>query len=264
MVPPALPPSFMEPSGSGGSNLSVDGVSSRSPVVAPSPSSLSRRVSAPSVSCPSLLVRHLGRGLGRPSRRQGPASCSAGAFPVPVSSPRSHSGCLLRQHHSGAFPSQGGWHLVASPQHLGSGDLALDGVHLHPPASTVPSGLRQRPNRLPVSPSPAPTSRVVYTHDRLSVLEKTVAGSNSFFATSATHCGSIYFSPFRDPRSAGTDAFLQYWDSLQAYVFHPVTVIRVLSRSSGPPRGRNSLLWLSTGLSALGFRTWSSSCWLLQ
>ena len=88
----------MEPSGSGGSNLSVDGVSSRSPVVAPSPSSLSRRVSAPSVSCPSLLVRRLGRGLGRPSRlsgrfgpvghpsgsvvyqRQGTASCSAGAF----------------------------------------------------------------------------------------------------------------------------------------------------------------------------------------
>ena len=217
MVPPALPPSFMEPSGSGGSNLSVDGVSSRSPVVAPSPSSLSRRVSAPSVSSPSLLVRRLGRGLGRPSRlsgrfgpvghpsgsvvyqRQGTASCSAGAFPVPVSSPRSHSGCLLRQHHSGAFPSQGGWHLVSSPQHLGSGDLALDGVHLHPPASTVPSGLRQRPNRLPVSPSPAPTSRVVYTHDRLSVFEKTVAGSNSFFATSATHRGSIYFSPFRDP-----------------------------------------------------------------
>ena len=207
--------------------------------------------------------------MGHPSgrvvyQRQGTASCSAGAFPVPVSSPRSHSGCLLRQHHSGAFPSQGGWHLVSSPQHLGSGDLALDGVHLHPPASTVSSGLRQRPNRLPVSPSPAPTSRVVYTHDRLSVFEKTVAGSNSFFATSATHRGSIYFSPFRDPRSAGTDAFLQFWDSLRAYAFHPVAVIRVLSRSSGPPRGRNSLLWLSTGLSALGFRTWSSSRWLLQ
>ena len=48
--------------------LSVDGVSSRPPMVAPSPSSLSRRVSAPSVSCPSLLVRRLGRGLGLPSR----------------------------------------------------------------------------------------------------------------------------------------------------------------------------------------------------
>ena len=91
----------MDPSGSGGSNLSVDGVSSLPPVVAPSPSSLSRRVSAPSVSCPSLLVRRLGLGLGLPSRlsgrfgpvghpsgsvvylRQGTASCSAGALPVP-------------------------------------------------------------------------------------------------------------------------------------------------------------------------------------
>ena len=72
----------------------------------------------PSVSCPSLLVRRLGRGLGRPSRLsgrfgpvghpsgsvvyqcQGTASCSAGAFPVPVTSPRSHSGCLLRRLHS--------------------------------------------------------------------------------------------------------------------------------------------------------------------
>ena len=229
-------------------------------MVTPSPSSLSRRVSAPSVSCPSLLVRRLGRGLGRPSRlsgrfgpvghpsgsvvyqRQGTASCSAGAFPVPVTYLTSHSGCLLRRLHSCAFPSQGGWPLVSYPQHLGSGDLALDGVHLHPPASPVPSGLRHRPNRLPVSPSPAHSSRGVFTHDRLSVFVKTVAGSNVFFATSATHRGSIYFSPFRVPWSAGTDAFLQFWVSLRAYAFPPVAVIRVLSRSSGHPRGRVSLL----------------------
>ena len=60
-----------------------------------------------------------------------------------------------------------------------------------------------------------------------------MAGSNVFFATSATHRGSIYFSPFRVPWSAGTDAFLQFWDSLRAYAFPPVAVIRVLSRSSG-------------------------------
>ena len=123
----------------------------------------------------SLLVRRLGRGLGRPSRlsgrfgpvgppsgsvvyqRQGTAHCSAGTFPVPVSSPRSHGGCLLRQHHGGRLPSQGGWHQVSSPQQLGSGDLTLDGVPLHPPGSTVPSGLQQRPGRRPVSPSPTPT-----------------------------------------------------------------------------------------------------------
>ena len=228
--------------------------------MAPSPSSLSRRVSAPSVSCPSLLVRRLGRGLGRPSRlsgrfgpvghpsgsvvylRQGTASCSAGAFPVPVTSPRSHSGLSFATTPQLCIPFARGVPLVSSPQHLGSGDLALDGVHLHPPASPVPSGLRHRPNRLPVSPSPAHTSRVVFTHDCLSVFEKTVAGSNVFFATSATHRGSINFSPFRDLWSAGTDAFLQIWDSLRAYAFPPVAVIRILSRSSGHPRGRDSLL----------------------
>ena len=148
------------------------------------------------VSRPSLLVRRLGRGLERPSRlsgrfgpvgrpsgsvvyqRQGTASCSAGTVPVPVSSPGSHGGCLLGQHHCGRLPSQGGWHQVSSPQQLGSGDLTLDGVPLHPPGSTVSSGLQQCPSRRPISPSPAPTYRVVSKHDRLSVFEKTVAGSN--------------------------------------------------------------------------------------
>ena len=195
---------------------------------------------------PSRLSGHFGP-VGHPSgsvvyQRHGTASCSAGAFPVPVTSPRSHSGCLLRRLHSCAFPSQGGCPWSPLLNRLGSGDLALDGVYLHPPASPVPSGLRHRPTRLPVSPSPSHTSRVVFTHDRLSVFEKTVAGSIVFFATSATHCGSIYFSPFRVPWSAGTDAFHQFWVSLRAYAFPPVAVIRVLSRSSGRPRGRDSLL----------------------
>ena len=49
-VPPALPPSFLVPSGSGGSSVSVDDVSSRSPVLAPSTLSVSRGVSPPGVS----------------------------------------------------------------------------------------------------------------------------------------------------------------------------------------------------------------------
>ena len=146
-------------------------MSSRSPVVAPSPSSLG--VSLHQVS-PVLHFwsGRLGRGLGRPSRlsgrfgpighpsggvvclRQGTASCSAGAFPVPVTSPRSHSGCLLRRLHSCAFPSQGGAPgLLSSTPWLG--DLALDGVHLHPPASqflpgsdTVLTDSLSRPHQL--------------------------------------------------------------------------------------------------------------------
>ena len=50
VVPPALPPSFLVPSGSGGSSVSVDAVSSSSPVLAPSTLSVSRGVSPPGVS----------------------------------------------------------------------------------------------------------------------------------------------------------------------------------------------------------------------
>ena len=195
-VPPALPPAILGSSGSGGSSVCVDGVSSRPPVVAPSPLSVSRSVTLPGVSRPTLLVR---RGVGCPSRssdrfrpvghppggvihkRQGTVCCPTGSSPVPVISTGSHGGCLLRQHHSGGLSSQGGWHKISSPQHLGSsGDLELDGVPLHPPGSAVPPGLQQRPRGRPVSPSPAPTFRVVTKPDRISFFEKTLAGPNSF------------------------------------------------------------------------------------
>ena len=194
-VPPALPPSILESSGSRGSGVCVGGVSPRPPVVAPPPSSVSRSVSLPGVSRPTLLVR---RGVGcssRPSdrfrpvglapggvvhQRQRTARCQTGSSPVPVLSTGSHGGCLLRQHHSGGLSSQGGWHKISSPQHLGSGDLALDGVPLHPPGSAVPPGLQQRPRGRPVSPSPAPTFRVVTKPDRVSIFEQTMAGPNRF------------------------------------------------------------------------------------
>ena len=243
-VPPALPPSFMEPSGSGGSSVGVDGVSSQSPVVAPSPSSISRRVSALSVSRPTLLVKRLGLGLGRPYRlsgrfgpvgppsgsvvyqRQGTAGCSAGAFPVPVSSPRSHGGCLLRQHHGGSLPSQGGWHQVSSPQQLGSGEsLSIRlAPQFFPGSNNVLADALSRPHQLP------------HTEWSLNMtvflsLRRLWPVQIDLFATSANHRCSIYFSPFWDPRSAGTDAFLQSWDGLQAYAFPPVAVIpRVLAK----------------------------------
>ena len=207
-VPPALPPSILESSGSRGSSVCVGGVSPRLPVVAPPPSSVSRRVSLPGVSRPTLLVRRLRRGLGCSSRpldrfrpvglvpggvvhqHQGTVRCQSGSSPVPVLSTGSHGGCLLRQHHSGGcllrqhhsggLSSQGGWHKISFPQHLGSGDLALDGVPLHPPGSAVPPGLQQRPRGRPVSPSPAPTFRVVTKPDRVSIFEQTMAGPNRF------------------------------------------------------------------------------------
>ena len=67
-VPPALPPSILGSSGSGRSSVCVAGVSSRPPVVAPSPSSVSRSVSLTGVPGPTLLVSRLRRGVECPSR----------------------------------------------------------------------------------------------------------------------------------------------------------------------------------------------------
>ena len=69
-VPPALPPSFLGSSGSGSSGVYIDGVSSRHPVVTPSPSSISRSVSLPGVSRLTLLVSRLRRGWGAHLDRQ--------------------------------------------------------------------------------------------------------------------------------------------------------------------------------------------------
>ena len=108
------------------------------------------------------------------------ATSSGGSISLVYLSTGSHGGCLLRQHHSGGLLSQGGWHPVSSPQHLGSGDLALDRIPLHSTGSAVPPGLQLRPRGRPVSPSPAPTFRVVTEPDRLSIFEKTLAGPNRF------------------------------------------------------------------------------------
>ena len=84
------------------------------------------------------------------------------------------------------------------------------------------------------------------------------------FATSANHRCSTYFSPYRDPQSAGTDAFLQSWDGLQAYACPPFAIIpRVLAKLR-ESRGTELTLVAPHGLSALGFRTSSSCRWSLQ
>ena len=77
-----------------------------------------------------------------------------------------------------AYLRKEGGHQVSSPQLLGSGDLTLDGVSLHPPGSAVSSGLSECPRGRSVSPSPAPSFRVVAQHGRVSIFEKTLAGPN--------------------------------------------------------------------------------------
>ena len=111
-------------------------------------------------------------------QRQGTVGRPSGSSPVPVFSTRHDGRSLLRQHHGGGVSPQGGGHEVSSPQLLGSGDLALGGVSLHPPGSAVSSGLSECPGGRSVSPSPAPSFRVVSQQGRVSVFEKTLAGPN--------------------------------------------------------------------------------------
>ena len=224
-------------------------MSPRPPVVAPPSSSLSRGVSLPGVSRPTLLVRRLRRGVGCPSRssdRFRPVGLAPGCVvnqcqraarhktrspPVSIISMRSHSSWLLRQHHSCGLSPQGGGHQVSFAQRLGSGDPALVGVAIHPSGSAVPPGSNNvladalsRHHQLPHSEWSL--NMTVYRS-----LCRLWPVQIDLFATSANRRCSIYFSPFRDPLSAGTDAFLQSWDGLQAYAFPPVAIIpRVLAK----------------------------------
>ena len=195
-VSPTLPPPLLGSVGPSGSGSGVPGLSSGPPVVAPPSSPLFRGVSLPGVSRPTLLVRRLGRGLGSSSRasgrfrpvglrsgrslhqRQGTVGRPSGSSTVPVFSPGHNGRSILRQHHGGGVPPQGGWHEVPSPQLLGAGDLALGGVSLHTPGSAVSPGRPECPGGRSVSPSPAPSFRVVSTQGRVSVFEKTLAGPN--------------------------------------------------------------------------------------
>ena len=128
---------------------------------------------------PSGRFRPVGLKSGRfVHQRQGTVGRPSGSSPVPVFSTRHDGRSLLRQHHGGGVSPQGGGHEVSSPQLLGSGDLALDGVSLHPPGSAVSSGLSECPGGRSVSPSPAPSFRVVSQQGRVSVFEKTLAGPN--------------------------------------------------------------------------------------
>ena len=248
-VPPALPPSFLEPSGSGGSSVSVDGVSSRSPVVAPS-TRLSLGVSlrqvspdlhfwsdasdvgwgahldyqvasglwdtqqaALSINARELLAVQLGLFQFR-SALQGRTvavfcdSTTAVAYLRKVGGTRSPLLTTLAQEILRWTESLS---IRLAPQFLpGSNNVLADAL--------------SRPHQLPLTEWSLNVT-VFLSLRRLWPVQI------DLFATSANHRCSIYFSPFRDPRSASTDAFLQSWDGLQAYTFHPVAVIpRVLAK----------------------------------
>ena len=243
-VPPALPPSILGSSGSGRSSVCVAGVSSRPPVVAPSPSSVSRSVSLPGVPEPTLLVSRLRRGVGCPSRssdrfrpvgrpprgviykRQGTACCPTGSSlqgrTVAVFCDNTTAVASLRKVGSTRSPL-----LTTLAQEILRWTVSLSirlAPQFLPGSNNVLADTLSRPHQLP--------------HSTWSLLLTVFQSLRSLwpvqidlFATSDNHRCSIYFSPFRDPMSAGADAFLQSWAGLPAYAFTPVAVIpRVLAK----------------------------------
>ena len=194
-VSPALPPSILGSSRSRGSSVCVGGMSPRPPMVAPPSSPVFRSVSLPGVSRPTLLVRRLRRGVGAHLDRQvasglwdsHQAALSINARELIAiklglhqfqSSLRGRTVAVFCDNTTAVAYLRKEVGTRSPPQHLGSGDLALDRVPLHPPGSAVSPGLQQRPGGRPVSPSPAPPFRVVAKHDRISVFKKTLAGPN--------------------------------------------------------------------------------------
>ena len=166
--------------------------------MAPPTSPLPRCVPLPSLTRPRLLVRRLGRSVGCSSgspgrfrplglppriyvhKHQGIAGHPTRSPPLSVVSTRSYGCSLLQQRHGGSVFPQRGRYQVSYAQHHSPGDPAMGGVSRHPSGSTVHPGLQQCPSGRSVSPSPAPSFRVVPQHDRLSIFVSSVAGPNRF------------------------------------------------------------------------------------
>ena len=242
-VPPDLPPSLLGSSGSRGSSVCVGGVSPRPPVVAPPPSSGCRSVSLPGVSRPTLLVRRLRRGVGCPSR-------SSDRFKVALSINARELLAVKLGLHQFQSSLQGRLVAVFCDNTTAVAYLRKERGTRSPLLNTLAQEILHwteslsiclAPQFLPGSnnvlvdalsrPHQLPHSEWSLTLTVFQPLSRLWPVQIDLFATSENHRCSIYFSPFRDPMSAGTDAFLQSWDGLQAYLFPPVAIIpRVLAK----------------------------------
>ena len=159
---------------------------------------LSQGVSLPSLTRPRILVRRLRRRVGSSSgstgrfrpldlstsisvhKCQGIAGHPTWSPPLSVVSTRSYGGSFLRQRHGSGVSPQRGRYQVSYAQHHSPGDPEVGGVPRHSSGSTIHPRLQQRPGGRSVSPSPAPSFRVVPQHDRLSIFVSSVAGPNRF------------------------------------------------------------------------------------
>ena len=248
-VSPVVSQSILGSRRSLGSGVLDSVLSSRSPVVAPPASPLPGCIPLPSLTRPRLLVRRLGR-------RVGCSSGSPGRF-RPLGLPQASMSINARellaiQHGLHRFQLSLRGHTVAvyCDNVTAVAYLRKEGGTRSPSLNTIAQEILRWAESLDIRLAPQfiPGSNNVLA-DALSrphqlphsewSLNMTVFQSLcrlwpvqiDLFATSANHRCSIYFSPYRDPQAAGTDAFLQSWDGLQAYAFPPFAIIpRVLAK----------------------------------
>ena len=172
---------------------------------------------------------HLGSRSGLSVYQRSRASSHQGGSPtLPVFSGGEECVRLPRQLHGGVVSPQGRGHQVSVSQHSDPWDSALGRNPLDPSVTPVHSGVPECSGGLSLSPSPAPTYRVVPSPGGFSVCQSHVAVPNRLICNIRK---SPMFSLFLSLPGSDGDAFLQRWDGLQAYAFPPWSVIpRVLAK----------------------------------
>ena len=172
---------------------------------------------------------------------------------------------LLRQRHCGGVSAQGRGNQVSLAEFHCSGDPSLVGVARHPSGSAIHPGLQQRPSGRSVSPSPASAFRVVPQHDRVSIFESSVAGSNRFVCHLSKSPLFYIFLSLPRPSVSGHGRLPPVLRRSSGLCLSSVCHHSQSScQTSGISGGRSSPLWLRIGLSALCFRTSSSCRWPLR
>ena len=134
-------------------------------------------------------------------------------------------GGVLRQRHRGRLSTQGGRHPVSCSQHIAQEILRwAESPQIRLAPQVIP-GIRNVLAESLSRPHQLPSSEWSLNMDLFRSLTRQWPVMIDLFATSDNHRCSIYFSPYRDPLLAGTDALLQSWDGLLAYAFPPWSIL---------------------------------------
>ena len=227
----------------------------RSGVVAGPSSSGSRDFSSSNLPTARVVVRRLGRRLGRTSRRRVNirplVSKRAGIVDKRQRASGGGEGSVIfrpsgaglrnlpvrRQFHRYCLPSQSGRYSVSDSESIAQRILRsaeslkitlapqfIMGQH------TVMADALSRPNQIL-------GSEWTLKGEVFQDLRKRWPVSIDLFATSLNHRCTLYFSPFHDPSAVATDALLQSWNGWLAYAFPPWSlipaVLKKLRSSSG-------------------------------